>query len=483
MAVTYNTSPVTQAASLLTYTSPSPKLTLQSNGFYSYQAHNLFLNSASPANQSITVVSGATYSIIITGATTTTLSGAATGTITAGTTNITAATTTLTFGSTSGAGTVQVTRTPADLTYLATTGSARYNLPYEWNTSGTALGIRVEPSATNLCFPCRPANGGGQWPFNLATSGGTVTGPFGGNAMILTEAASTGQHYTGDGTNQSFSLTSGTTYGIQCAVKKGTRTWCWVGGFNSGIGDKRIFFNFDTGAYGTVSSGLTTFAPISMGNGYWLIGAAYTATTNSNFSFRIGLASADNTPSYAGSTSENMIAAFAQWEVGPPTSPIETFGSTVTRAADQPNDATSDFSYSATTNTVAVTGRTASGSGTQVFWQLDDGTDNERIRIVRDSSNNMRCIVTDGGVEQANINLGAVANNTAFRVALAWAANDIAACLDGGSVSTDTGATIPTVTTLRIGYSSAGEQCNGHNAALVQVPRRVSNADLPTFGA
>lgn len=134
---------------LLTYTGTT-KLTRQSDGVYRYGPHNLYVNSATPANQSITVVSGASYSVTITGSVSVTASGAATGTWTAGTTTFTAATATLTLGSTSGSGTVHIRRTPSDSTYLPTTSSARYGLPFEWNTSGVLQGILVEPQATNL---------------------------------------------------------------------------------------------------------------------------------------------------------------------------------------------------------------------------------------------------------------------------------------------------------------------------------------------
>lgn len=135
----------------LTLTSPSTKLCRQQSGLYARQAHNLYLNSAAPANQSVTVVSGATYRMTITGSVSITVSGAATGTYTAGDNDFTAATTTLTCGSTSGSGTVHLHRTPSNSDYVATSGSAVYALPYEWNTSGECQGVLIEPAATNLC--------------------------------------------------------------------------------------------------------------------------------------------------------------------------------------------------------------------------------------------------------------------------------------------------------------------------------------------
>ena len=135
---------------LLSYTSPSAKMVRGPDGEYRFGAHNLYVNSAASSNQSITVLSGADYAVTVTGTVSVTASGAASGTWTAGTHNFTAATGTLTLGSTSGAGTVHVRRTPSDPTYLSTSGSPRYALPFEWDADGNLLGILCEPARTNV---------------------------------------------------------------------------------------------------------------------------------------------------------------------------------------------------------------------------------------------------------------------------------------------------------------------------------------------
>lgn len=126
------------------------KLTRQQDGVWRFQPHNIYVNSATPANQSITVVSGADYAVTITDSVSVTASGAATGTWTAGTTTFTAATATLTLGSTSGSGTVHVRRTPSDSRYVATGASPKYGFPFEWDTNGVNQGALIEIQATNL---------------------------------------------------------------------------------------------------------------------------------------------------------------------------------------------------------------------------------------------------------------------------------------------------------------------------------------------
>ncbi len=136
-------------------------------------------------------------------------------------------------------------------------------------------------------------------------------------------------------------------------------------------------------------------------------------------------------------------------------SDIKTTNAAVTRAADV---ATNTSPVAA--KTVFIAARTAPAGGTQVLLQRDDGDENERIRIERNSSDEIHFIVTDGGVDQADLNLGTVADDTDFGVAVRFAANDFAGSLDGAAVVTDTGGTIPTITTERFGVDSAGNYWN-----------------------
>ena len=347
----------------------------------------------------------------------------------------------------------------------------------EYDASGNPLGIRVEGARTNLFLQSN--NFSTSW----TVSGVAITAAAGTSPTGQTNAVRM-QMGTGTASYRSSQVitTTAAAHTFSVFAKAGTASFLRILIDGTTSGTLAAFYNLSTGATATVTAGVTATIT-SVGNGWYLCTATATMTAAANRIY-FQVTNADNEASSVGTSTETIFLYNAQLEVGSfPSSPIETVGSTVSRVADQPNEATADFPFSTTAGSVAINGRTAAGSGTQVFWQVDDGTTNERIRIVRDSSNNVRCIVTDGGVEQANINLGTVANNTSFRVGLAWSANDIAACLNGGSVSTDTSATLPTVNTLRIGYSSVGEQCDGHVASLVQAPRRVSNADLPNFGA
>lgn len=134
----------------LTYTG-TVKLTRQSDGVYRHQAHNLFLNSSTPATQTVTVVAGASYKVSITGSGQIALSDATSATVTAGSpATFTAGTANLVCTVSGGPSTAHIRRTPCDDTYIAAGASSNFGLPFEWDTSGVLQGILVEQSATNL---------------------------------------------------------------------------------------------------------------------------------------------------------------------------------------------------------------------------------------------------------------------------------------------------------------------------------------------
>lgn len=210
--------------------------------------------------------------------------------------------------------------------------------------------------------------------------------------------------------------------------------------------------------------GGTTWTPIAVTGAWTRVSIPTQTLANPNVGFRL-VTSGD---AIAVDLVQNENGTFA-------TSAIPTTTDAVTRAK---SDAT--LAYAATAgNAVVVEAITAAGAGTQVLASFDDGTANERVYIERNSANEIHCIVVDGGVTQADLNLGVVADNATIRVALGWSANDIAACLNGGTAVADSSATLPTVTTLRLGENhAAANQWNGHVRRIRHWPTRKPNAQL-----
>src|SRR6056297_780240 len=88
----------TTASGLVNFSTNGNRTMTDSDGLLKWAPHNLALNSASPATQDITVVSGADYTVECEGAGSVTLSDAGTGSVTEGSpVEVTASTTTLTL--------------------------------------------------------------------------------------------------------------------------------------------------------------------------------------------------------------------------------------------------------------------------------------------------------------------------------------------------------------------------------------------------
>lgn len=91
--------------------------------------------------------------------------------------------------------------------------------------------------------------------------------------------------------------------------------------------------------------------------------------------------------------------------------------------------------------------------------------------------------IVDGGAAQADIFAGTITVNTLGKLGVSFAANDIAACFNGGTVQTDTSATLPTPDRLWLGVSSGSGYLNGHLAALKFYNVAKSDAELQALTA
>lgn len=157
-------------------------------------------------------------------------------------------------------------------------------------------------------------------------------------------------------------------------------------------------------------------------------------------------------------------------------SPIPTAGAAATRPADVAT-VTLGAWFDTAAGSYHCKGRTAPASAVQIVWQMDDGTTNNRLTLKRNATNEMRFEVVAGGVAQADLLLGVVADDTDFECAMSWKLNDINAILLGGVNQNDAAATIPAgLTTLRLGHDTAGNHLNGWKAFDYYYPTKEGAA-------
>ncbi len=142
------------------------------------------------------------------------------------------------------------------------------------------------------------------------------------------------------------------------------------------------------------------------------------------------------------------------------TSRIATAASSVTRNGDVVS--TADLGWLNSAQTFYAHIKTGNIDNDTTVWSLHDGTADNRM-AVEITGGNMHFIGFDGGGAAKWDISTAVAADTEYRIAVAWAANDIAFYLNGSQVGVDGAATIPSVTTLNIGSDHANaEFLNSH---------------------
>jgi hypothetical protein len=190
----------------------------------------------------------------------------------------------------------------------------------------------------------------------------------------------------------------------------------------------------------------------------------------------------------ATSATASFYAWGAQTEVGStPSSPIETFGSTVTRAADAPRLLTSAFPHNAAAGTLFCKFRPQElTSGSRGGAMLSNNTAAECVGLFKTGNMMTAYDLIDNSVSQAGGASGQVAfTGSVIRAAVAYASNDAILCTNGTLGTQDTSATLPTVDRLLIGtiYDSASFHTDGWIEEVAYFPRRMSNAELQALTA
>lgn len=329
-------------------------------------------------------------------------------------------------------------------------------------TSLVALGVRLEGARTNLCLQSQAFDNASWSLARVTCSANAVTAPDGTATQDrLVETAEINTH----GVFQPITIVNTTVYSRSVFGKAAERNWLAIDATNGGAGVK-TWFDLTAGAVGTSAVG-NTGSIVGYPGGIWR--AAVTRTSSGTTGFhQLNLGRTDNeTGTYLGDITKGLSVWGAQLELGAfSSSYIPATTASVTRAADSLTRTRS--SPAAISMTIA--GRAAPGvSGNQVLWQIDDGSEVNRIRAVRNTSGELHVIATVSSSDVADLNLGALASGADFSVAFRAGANDFAAALNGGSLVTDVSGAMPAgLVNERIGADSAGNQWFGTVASIAE---------------
>lgn len=308
-----------------------------------------------------------------------------------------------------------------------------------------ALGYLPESSATNLVLQSNTMNV--SWTVNgqvTPTAAGILTPDGTNGAWLLTENTSNSVHEI----FQTIAHVNGTTYNRWVIAKAGTRNWITVAFFDSVNGSGK-YFDLTNGVVGNnVGNAPSNSGIQNLGNGWFLCWITVTAAAN-NGNVYMGLASANGTNSYLG-TSGTVYVYHQQDEVGYfPTSEIVTTTTTVQRATDNlilPVATGSWYTigaWTAITNTLMNYTTNGNANITLRPWEFSDGTATNRFAMDNASASNQ----LSGFAEGTNIltgtgNLGAIPLNSVFRGGFRSNLLSYSGVLSGGTINTITGTAV-----------------------------------------
>jgi hypothetical protein len=283
------------------------------------------------------------------------------------------------------------------------------------------------------------------------------------------------------GFNQSHNYISGTQYTQSIYAKKGERNHIIIQSpaAVTGAAQARIFNLTD----GSSTQFLTLNNPTNwgftqLGNGWIKVFITFTATATVTSTATYALSNG-TTNTFVGDGVSGIYIWGAQLEAGAFATPyIPTVASQVTRVADSAVMTGVNFSswFNPSEGTLFVDG-SAPGAVAAAIATLAEGvTATNRIFVSAGtagvSSNIMFAVA--GGLTQVSL-LGTP--TTSNKVAGSYLFNDYKACLNGGTVGTDTVALVPVVDNLRLGQT-VGTTFSGYYRRVTYYPQALTAANL-----
>ena len=322
---------------------------------------------------------------------------------------------------------------------------------------GSGNGLYIEPGFTQLAFPTEQNASFFSTATNCSLANSSTVGPDGVSTTFYSTATTTVA-----GGNRQKNLTvandSGT-YRVALFVATGASQTCrlQLGIAGGTVSNVLMEFNRSTGAITINASGTGTVQAVSGG---WRVSLQISNNTSGATTLFTQFY-----PAAGGSGS----ADFGGWSVYKQTmltDYVAATSGTVAQSADVVKRTTgSDLSAAA--GKVTITAHTGVGAGTQVLWQRDDGTANNRFTIYRDSSRFIHFVIVAGGVTQSDRAPSIVADDTTFTVSMAWAGSLASYTVGTGTPFLESALTLPTgITTERLGEDTSGNQWGGYIASV-----------------
>jgi hypothetical protein len=272
---------------------------------------------------------------------------------------------------------------------------------------------------------------------------------------------------------QGFSGSSSTLYTVSFYAKKKELDLVYLKNVNDTGGQS--FFNLTTGV-ATLVSGLDSVTMTAVGNGWYrCIAKSTSASTNVQW-----------IPIVRGNANQGLYIYGLQIEAGAyETSLIPTSGAAVTRLADAASKTGISSLLNSTQGTIFLEVERVgpSGASTENLLFISDTSTNNFVNIVFDPSTaRYRGQVRANGTT-TGLAVAAAAYTGTFKIAIAYAANDLVLYINGVQQAVDTSVTIPSVAFNSLGLGGVFDGTyfdtfRGNYSQALLFKTRLTNAQL-----
>jgi len=376
--------------------------------------------------------------------------------------------------------------------YIATTSSAVSVGPVsglprlDYSGGDTCPSLLLEPQRTNV-LPQSNYFAAADWiKINGSIATNQATSPEGiGNASTFTEDTSSGFHVMYDNIVAAFS----TAHTLSAFVKPNGRNIMYLRMENASTGSGLgiTYFNISTGQILTDSS--TSSSIEAYANGWYRVSITATTPAANSTLFAIGLADADNSRSYTGDGTSGIYLYGAQAEPSAtyPTSLIPTNGTSVTRVGDIALKTSISSLIGQTEGTLFfdwIMNHESPNSSEDLYTlTMSDGTGNKIIGI-NNYNQTLAVFIKDTTTQFFDNSYTSGTDGARIKLALAYANNDVALYINGTQIATDSSATIPTLSQVRLNTFWNGNLPDSTSVnQLLLFKTRLTNADLATLTA
>tara|TARA_R110000868_G_scaffold406858_1_gene687625 strand:- start:1030 stop:2682 length:1653 start_codon:yes stop_codon:yes gene_type:complete len=353
--------------------------------------------------------------------------------------------------------------------YIATTTAAVSvgpvaNLPRLDYLDSSCPKLLLEPQRTNLITHSEQFDNAVWNPTEMTVVANNATSPDGyTNADKLIPSTNASSHYL-------VKSTSFSGVGSMSVYAK-------ADGYNQLIllnSAGNVNFNLSSG---TISSGLNGTI-VSVGNGWYRCSVSQTFS-NGTIYISCGSSTAASFFNGAGDGTSGVLLYGATLEAGSySTSYIPTLSAASTRGADSAYKTGVSSLIGQTEGTLFVEMDKDFAEASERYIAIGDGGTANRLMIIGGTGGSIRGFISASGVLQFDVSTGSAVGN--HKVAIAYAANDIAFYVDGVQIALDTSAIIPAVSNLYLGTHEVGltERLNGGAKQALLFKTRLTNAEL-----